>query len=142
MATIKVNYVIQSCPRCGKKLLKVAQGGVLIGSPMITCKKCGQTYKTDLRVEWDDYPAKWQVWGLPILLPVLMFVIGAIMANAALGIMAAIVGLLISLGFFIKDGIRILKSKKRMKDPAYINQLFAYGIIGEHTREIYLKNAE
>ena len=44
--------------------------------------------------------------------------------------------------FFIKDGIRILKSKKRMKDPSYINQLFAYGIIGEHMREMYLKNAE
>ncbi len=142
MATIKMNYMVQSCPVCGKRLLKVAQGAQLIGSPLITCNHCGKTYRTDLRVEWVDYGQKWQLWGIPLLVPALMFVLGAIMANAALGIMAAILGLIIALCISGKDVVRMIKSKKRMNDPAYIQKLFEYGVITEFQRDDYLKNAK
>ena len=138
MATIKMNYLVQSCPICGKKLLKVAQGATLIGSPLITCSKCGKTYLTDLRVEWVDFPRKWQIWAIPLIVPSMMFVVGAIMENAALGIMAAIVGLIIALFISGKDVVRMLNSKKRMKNPEYLSKLVAYGVITENQKNEYL----
>lgn len=138
MATINVNYWVLSCPVCGKKLLKVAQGAVLIGSPLITCKRCERTYPTSLRVEWIDYPHKWLLWAFPLILPALMFVIGGLAINAEIAGLAAAFGLIVGLCFSFKNVIRMLKSKKRLKDPAYIHKLFEYGAITEITRDYYL----
>lgn len=33
MAHVKMTYIVQSCPRCNKKLRKVAAGAQIIGSP-------------------------------------------------------------------------------------------------------------
>lgn len=138
MATIKMNYMIQSCPVCGKRLLKVAQGATIIGSPLIKCKHCKRTYRTNLREEWVDYDHKWQFWVIPLLLPILLFVIGAIISDITIGICAGVFGLILGLGLFIKDGIRIIKSIRRMKNPAYLDELVKYGILSEGMRQFYL----
>ena len=129
MATIKTTYVIQSCPKCQKQLLKVMAGTTIIGSPLITCKKCGTTYKTNLRTEWYNYQPKYMLWLLPLLLTVSMLAVGVVMGEPAIGVAAAIFGLLFGLGFTIKDLIRMIKSKKRMRDPKHLENLLLYGVI-------------
>ena len=141
MATIKTTYIIQSCPRCGKKLLKVAAGATLIGSPLITCKGCGRTYKTDLRQEWYDYERKAMVFVVPAILPIIMLIVGAVMENLALGVMAAIFGLIISLCFIAKDVYRIIMSKRRMRDAKYLEQLLQYNAITQREYEEFKKSA-
>ena len=141
MATIKTTYIIQSCPRCGKKLLKVAAGAVLIGSPLITCKGCGRTYKTDLRQEWYDYERKAMVFVVPAILPIIMLIVGTVMENLALAVMAAIFGLIISLCFIGKDVYRIIMSKRRMRDVKYLDQLLQYNAITQREYEEFKKSA-
>lgn len=123
MASVKINYTVQSCPKCDKKLLKVMTGTVLVGSPLITCKKCGDTYRTDLRVEWYKYPNKMTLFLVPLLIPVGLLLTGTIMEDLVIGIMAAILGIFISLSLVIPELIRVFRSKKRMKDKAYLQRL-------------------
>lgn len=141
MATIKTTYIVQSCPRCGKQLLKVAAGATLIGSPLITCKGCGQTYKTNLREEWYEYEHKAMVFILPAVLPVIMLVVGAFMEGMAIAVMAAIVGLIIGVCICMKDVIRIIKSTRRMRDMKYLDQLLQYNAITQREYEEFKNNA-
>lgn len=136
MASIKVKYVVQSCPKCGKKLLEQQAGTKTIGSPLITCKKCDTTYRTDLRVEWYKYEPKWSILIAPLLIPVALLLAGTILGEPAVGIFAAIIGLFFSLFLCGKDLFRVLQSKKRMKDRDYLQKLLVFGIIGP---EEYLK---
>lgn len=129
MASVKMQYMVQSCSKCGKKLLEVPAGGTIIGSPLITCKKCGITYRTQLRVEWYKYEPKWMVFSLPLILAALLMLVGTIMSDAAIGIMAAIFGLLIGLCISGRDIIRMLQSKKRMRDANYLRQLLQFQVI-------------
>lgn len=141
MASVKMAYIVQSCPYCGKQLLKVAAGSVIIGSPLITCKTCGHTYKTDLRVEWYKYPTKWTLWGLPLIITGAMFLVGLFMGEPAVGVLAAIFGLILGLCFTIKDVIRMLQSKKRMRDPKHLEALLAYNVISQEEYDQFTKNA-
>ncbi len=141
MATIKTTYMIQSCPRCGKRLLKVAAGSTLIGSPLITCKGCGKTYKTSLREEWYEYEHKATIFIVPAIIPIGMLVVGMFMGEPAIGVMAAIFGLIIALCFLIKDGIRIIMSLRRMKDAAYLDQLLQYDAISQREYEAFKQKA-
>lgn len=129
MASIKMQYVVQSCPTCKKQLLKVAAGSTLIGSPLLPCKKCGTTYRTTLRKEWYAYEPKWLVFIWPLLLPAALFLTGTLMGDAAIGIFAALLGLLIGLCISGADLIRIIRSKKRMRDEAYLQKLLLYRAI-------------
>lgn len=123
MASIKMQYLVQSCPKCGKKLLEVPAGSTIIGSPLITCKRCGTTCHTQLQVEWYKYQPKWLVFGLPLIIAAAMLVVGALMEDLAIGIMAAILGLVIGLCTSGRDFIRMLQSRKRMRDANYLRQL-------------------
>lgn len=141
MATIKTTYMIQSCPRCGRKLLKAPAGSTLIGSPLITCKGCSRTYKTSLRNEWYEYDHKATIFIVPAILPIIMLVVGMFIGEPAIGVMAAIFGLIIALCFLIKDGIRIIMSLRRMKNTAYLNQLLQYGAISQQEYENFKQKA-
>ena len=129
MAHIKIKETILSCPNCGRKLLKVPTGGILIGSPFVTCKKCGTTCRTDLRVEWYKYPAKKSVFVIPVLIPVAMLLTGIFMGDAAIGIMAALFGAVFGLCWLSKDLFRIFRSRKRMQDKEYLQRLLANQLI-------------
>lgn len=128
MATIKVPYAVQSCV-CGKELLRIPSGSQEIASPLVTCPKCGKIYRTDMRVEWYAYPRKWSVFIVLPLIVVVMFLVGAVMYDAVIGIMAALFGLIIGLFITMKDVFRIIKSKNRMRSAGYLDQLNQAGLI-------------
>ena len=142
MAHITMTYAVQSCPHCKIKLLKVAAGSQIIGSPLLKCKKCGNTYKTNLRVEWYKYPQKWTLVGLPVIITASMLLVGFLMGEPAIGVMAAIFGLIMGLGFTIKDLIRMASSKKRMRSAAYLNQLLQYNAISPEDYETFMRSAK
>lgn len=141
MAHVKMTYVVQSCPKCGKRLLKVAAGGQIIGSPLLTCKGCGRTYKTDLRAEWYNYASKWTLWGIPLIITGTMLLVGMLMGDPAIGIMAAFFGLIFGLCMTAKDLVRMLQSKKRMRDPQYLAKLLEYGLITADEYETFMRSA-
>nr|MBR4280966.1 hypothetical protein [Clostridia bacterium] len=142
MASVTMTYTVQSCPNCNKRLLKVAAGSYLIGSPLITCKKCGKTYRTDLRVEWYRYPTKWTLWAIPLIMAVGILIVGALMGEPAIGIMGAIFGLLFGLCFTIKDVVRMIRSKRRMKEPEYLAKLLLYGAVSIDEYEQFMQQAK
>lgn len=141
MASIKMQYIVQSCPRCGKKLLKVPVNSTLIGSPLITCKGCGQTYKTDLREEWYEYEHKVMTFAVPAIIPVAMLVVGMFMGEPAIGLMAAIFGLIFALCWCLKDIIRIIMSLRRMRQQSYLDKLKEYGAITQREYEEFSQKA-
>lgn len=123
MASVKIPYVRQSCPKCGKKLLEVPASTTVIGSPLITCKKCKTVSHTRLRVEWYKYQPKWMVFCLPLMLFAGGIVTGALMGDLAIGIFAGILCGMIGLFISGKDIVRMILSKKRMRDINYLRQL-------------------
>ena len=131
MATIKMQYVVQFCPKCNKRLIKIPANSVIIGSPLLTCNYCGSVYRTNLRVEWYRYEKKWLVFALPLLLAALMFVIGLFMGEPAIGVFSAIFGFIIGLCISGRDIFRMIQSKKRMRDPEYLKKLLEYGVISQ-----------
>lgn len=141
MAHVKMTYIVQSCPHCGKRLLKVAAGGQIIGSPLLTCKQCGRTYKTDLRTEWYNYPSKAMLWAMPLIIAGVMLLVGMVMGEPAIGVLAAIIGLIIGLCISFKDVVRMIQSKKRMRDPQYLDQLLQYGAITQSEYETFKRDA-
>lgn len=141
MAGITMQYLVQSCPHCGKKLLKVTAGAFIIGSPLITCKKCGKTSITLLRKEWYEYPSKWTLWALPLIMAGGILLVGTLMGDPAIGIMGASFGLLLGLCFTIKDIIRMLKSKKRMRDPEYLAKLLMLNLISTEEFDQFMRDA-
>lgn len=130
MGSVRITYHVQSCPACNKQLLKVQAGTTLIGSPLITCKKCGRTYRTELRTEWYQYQNKWVVFIWPILLPTIFLLASLFMEDIAVGVFGALF-LALPLGLVMsgKETIRIIQSKKRMRDQAYLSQLLQMRII-------------
>lgn len=140
MAHYTVNYRVQSCPKCGKKLLKVQSGLVKIGSPFLDCKKCGITYVTPLRVEWYKYPTKWAIFVLPLIITAIMFVVGTIMENLVMGIACGVFGLIFGICFVMPDVFRIFQSMKRMHNPDYVKRLLLAQLISyEEYEELRMK---
>lgn len=129
MASVKIYYNVQSCPKCGKKLLKVQSGTVKIGSPFLDCKKCGVTYITPLRVEWYKYPSKWVIFAMPFIITAALFVAGTIMEDPVIGIVSGMFGLVFGICFVLPDVFRIFRSIRRMRDPAYLKRLLQAQLI-------------
>ena len=142
MAHITINETIQSCPRCGKKLLKVTTGSVLIGSPLITCKKCGTTCRTNLRAEWYKHPAKKTVFVVPAILPFGLLLLGLFVGDPETAIFTALFGVIFSVCFLTKDVIRILLSKKRMRSKAYLQRLLMAQMISMDEYAQFSMNAK
>ncbi|MBQ8653389.1 MAG: hypothetical protein IJ507_00495 [Clostridia bacterium] len=141
MATIRMRYMVLSCPNCHTRLLKVPAGTTIIGSPLLQCKSCGRTYRTDLREEWYKYGQKWQLIGIPLIAAGVMLLVGALMENLAIGILAAALGFIIGLYITLKDVVRMIKSKKRMRSAAYLKQLLAYRAITPEDYERFMREA-
>lgn len=128
MAT--VNYIISTCPKCGKRLFKDMQGSITIGSPLVKCHKCGTVSKTSMRKEWYNYPNKKVVYILPLLLLILFPIVGAVIGYSVFddvelwSILCGIIGLIAAICSFANYAVRIFLSKKRMKNKEYLEQLF------------------
>lgn len=131
LPSVKVRYTVQSCPKCGKKLLEQQAGKKEIGSPLITCKTCNITYTTDLRVEWYQYEPKWPVLYMPLVIPAIALVACTIFGQPGIGLVIALIALGYSLLFGGKDWLRILESKKRMQNRSYLQQLLQHNVISQ-----------
>lgn len=141
-----------SCPRCNTVVMKLYDrsignpllrlSGQTIGSPLLTCPNCGLVAITYLRCEWYNYPNKAQLFYLPVLLPVILLILGSLGGDFFTGTMFAIFGLLISLCCTINYAIKILSSKKRMRNAAYLRQLRQFGRITDREFESFMRNAK
>lgn len=129
MASVKINYTVQSCSSCGTQLLSIPTGTQEIGSPLVTCPQCGAIYRTDMRVEWYAYRQKWTIFAMAPLLFIAMVLVGSVLYDPVIGLMAAFIGLSIGLFMSLKEVPKILKSKRRMRSAAYLEQLNTYGLI-------------
>ena len=136
------NHFKQTCPYCKKRLLTVSVGSQIIGSPLITCRKCGRTYRTNLRTEWYEYPQKWTLVGIPLIVTFTMLLTGCLMGDSAIGIITAFLALIISLCFSIKNLIRMIVSKKRMRNAKYLAQLLHYDLITSEQYENFMRKAK
>ena len=145
MADVKMAYAVQNCPKCGKKLLKVPAGGPIIGSPLLKCKRCGSIYKTDLRAEWYAYPWKKTLWIIPPLLigGMLLFgvLFGLVIDDIAIGVASSILGIVIGLCVVGREIVRMLLSKRRMRNPQYLAQLLEHGVITQSEYEAFMRDA-
>lgn len=134
MARIKVSYTVQSCPQCKRELLRIKDGVTRIGSPLVTCNGCGNTYRTTLREEWYKYTPKLLVFRWSIVLSLLSLLsgcdasggVGAFLARILGGIIG---GFIFGLIFSIPDFVRILLSKRRMRNLTYLMKLVDYNVI-------------
>lgn len=134
MARIKVTYTIQSCPKCQRELLRIKDGVTRIGSPLVTCRGCGTTYRTTLREEWYKYTPKIMVILWPLILGALMLFTSCDVSHGVEVFLARLVGgvlggFIFGLIFCIPNFIRILLSKRRMKDLTYLMKLVDYKVI-------------
>lgn len=130
MATVKVAYDIVTCPNCDTELLRIAQNGVNIGKPFLECKKCGIIISTPYQQEWYNYKGK----AILFLLPLIGFGAGLLVApmmgeDLAIGLIAGVLCAIICAGVSISRIPAILRSKKRMRSIAYLNQLKEWNLI-------------
>ena len=134
---IRVTYTVQSCPRCGKRLLKQDATIIKIGSPLLHCRKCKQYYKTNMRQEWYQIKnKKWHIFQIPVLL---MPVFGLAMLFTSKHILGLLVGALggfiIGMILRIPEMFRLIGSMIRMRDPKYLRLLRDHGIISSDDYE-------
>ena len=120
---------VQSCPVCKEELIRGESDFIKIGSPLVTCYKCGRTYKTHLRTEWCHYSPKIR----PFLLP-LFFALGVMLMSLSKGFWGALLGALMGFGigivfFGIPNLVRIISSIVRMRKPEYLRKLLDHGVI-------------
>lgn len=138
MAKIGIHYTVQSCSRCGKRLLKVESGSLLL-----ICNKCGITYRTNLREEWYQYQPKRLIFRWSVILSLVFMMAGCSGAGNVYGLLAgAVFGILIGLCISTVDFVRILLSKRRMRRAEYLRKLLDYQAISWSEYEQFSKNAK
>ena len=128
---IRITYTVQSCPRCGKRLLRQDAGTIRIGSPLLHCRKCDQYYRTNMRQEWCHMQGKaWHFLRWPVLLAILFGISMTFTAKHILGLLAgALGGIVFGLVFCIPDLCRLVSSLVRMRNPDHLRRLRDHGII-------------
>ena len=141
MASMNVTYKIQSCSRCGKQLFKAPAGSVSLGSPLLTCKRCGISYVTDMRKEWVDYPVKGVFLLLPLIFPLIGLITSLIVGDEVIGVITILFSSAIGLCYFLVHLIQVLASKKRMKDSDYLTKLLSMGAISDADYQRYMEQA-
>lgn len=131
----------ESCPVCKIELIRGELGSEKIGSPLVTCYKCGRTYTTNLRVEWCHYEHKLRVFFIPLFMAFGCILMGLSSKNV-LAILGA--GLL---GFFfgivtccLPNMFRILASILRMRKPDYLKKLLDHRVINQTEYDLRMKN--
>lgn len=137
------HFTLKTCSECSKKFfIRYNWRRITLGSPLIQCKHCGAISITKNRVEWYAYPNRWLMWAAPLVLCVVPGFISEQPGEAVFNIPNALTGLCFGLIVLGINLLHITKSKRRMKDPAYIQKLFEYGVITEFQRDYYLKRAK
>jgi len=131
----------QNCPECGKQLISVTTVMDDLGSPLIVCPMCGKTSYTRLRREWYNYPDKDVLW---LFLLVLAIGIGAMIEGHFDPESLLFGGLMVLfvLVFGLVAAVRIVKSKRRMRDPEYLAELLRWQIIRQEEYEYFMRNAK
>lgn len=113
---------------------KIYEGFIPVKSPLVTCRYCGTTFRTELRSEWCHFSDK---QAAPIIAGIIAAVaLVFLFLDFLKGDMSESLGtiqFLLWIAFFLllRDGLRILLSKQRMKDPDYLKQLLQYEVIDE-----------
>ncbi|MBP3540650.1 MAG: hypothetical protein J6K72_02360 [Clostridia bacterium] len=139
MANIKMQYLVQRCPSCKKEVCRCPVGGEKLGPKIVKCKKCGLEMPTQLQVEWYEYKTKWLVFALPFLAAAMGFVVGLFMGEPAIGVMAAIFMALIGLVISGVNIVKMLLSKRRMKNREYLEKLVKYQLITEDEFQSFMQ---
>lgn len=149
---VKILYEVNSCPQCGKELFKTVAGEIVVGSPLLKCKHCKQTYVTNSKCEWYKFEHKaGYIWAVPFLIAVIVvllavaFFIGPIYFDEDDVVVAILVGIFIifvSLILWVKSLCRILMSKRRMKRKSYLEELLSAGVIDQTEFLVLFENAK
>lgn len=145
MATIKIQYEVHSCPTCGIELFRLPVGSLEIGSPIVQCPGCKKYYRNDMKQEWYAYEKKNLVYFKIPLMFLLFFVVGLFIGGderVVMAVMAGAIGLFIGICVSISDIIKIIRSKKRMRDSEYLLLLLMMRIIDKSEFDTFLKNAK
>ena len=142
MAHTEILCAGKYCPKCNARLFWGGGGSLIIGSPLVYCKKCDRIYQTFMRVEWYEYPSKWTMIGFPIILPATVLLVGLLAGEAATAVFAAFIMLLVGLCISAKDSIRMLRSKKRMRNAEYLERLLQYEAISREEYERFMRKAK
>ena len=137
---IRVTYTVQSCPKCGKRLLRQDASTVRIGSPLLHCRRCDRYYRTDMRQEWCHMGGKaWYFLRWPVLLAIIFGIAMVFTAKHILGLFAgALGGIVFGLVFCIPDLFRLIASVRRMRNPNYLRRLRDHGVISSDEYEARL----
>ncbi|MBQ8136845.1 MAG: hypothetical protein IJ174_05360 [Clostridia bacterium] len=126
-----VTKVTLRCGNCNTQLFH-GQANRDIGSPVLRCPHCGQICRNQYRDEWDQFPNKTMVCLKPLLFPVIGALSGWIVGKSGTwAIIGAVIFALIGLGFSIADLGKISASKKRMRNPQHLEDMYALGILDE-----------
>lgn len=136
-----IKYRTQACPKCGKRLLKVAEGDIVIASPLLICEDCGCVSYTKLHCEWYNHPQKWMVWGIPLIVAIVSVLLLVLSEFYIPVIFAVSVFWIICIIFTPMDVVRIIKSKKRMRDPEYLELLLKHRVISQEEYEEFMRKA-
>jgi len=142
MAHRRIRYRTQSCPKCGARVLKVAEGDIVIGSPLLVCKECGCVSYTKLCSEWYNYPKKWMLGGIPLILlaaSILLIILSEMAPEVIFGL--AIIWV-ITFGVTAMDVVRMIRSKKRMRDSKYLERLLRHRVISQEEYKSFMRNAK
>ena len=134
MVEKKKDHSLQRCPNCNMEQFKIRAGFIPVKSPLVTCRYCGTTFRTELRSEWCHFPNKMVSLYLAGCIAVASLVV--LLWDFLNGDMSRALGaiqFLLWIAFFLllRDGLRILLSIQRMKDPDYLKQLLQYQVIDE-----------
>jgi len=134
-------FSVQSCPACKRQMLVQISGTISIGSPLVTCRGCGQVYHTNLRREY--YTFKHKV--LTLLWPFILgsaFMLGAFITDNSNFIFLAPICFIVGLCLSIKNIIQMFLSKKRMRDPAYLSKLLLHREIDHSQYQQFLRECK
>ena len=133
---------VQSCPICKEELIRGESDFVKIGSPLVTCCKCGRTYKTHLRTEWFRYSPKIRPFLLPLFFALAMMLMGA-QGGLWGAVLGAFMGFAIGIVLFcIPNLVRISASMARMRKPEYLKELLDHELIFQFEYDELMKRTK
>lgn len=130
---IRITYTVQSCPLCGRKLLKQDETIIRIGSPLLHCRNCHRYYKTNMRQEWFQIPNKVQHFLMFsfILMPLCALSFLFTTKDIRGLLVGAVGGFVLGLLLKIPELFRLVGSLIRMRNPEYLRRLRDHGIISQ-----------
>lgn len=138
----RIKFQIKSCPACGASLFKVAEGDIIIDSPLVECKACGQISYTKHRSEWYNHPKRWMLWGIPLILVAATILFLLLTGYDPTVILSLAIIWIIAIVITAKDVVRVIKSKRRMRDSRYLARLLQCHVITQEEYETFIRDAQ